>query len=134
MTELEVSVELKKHYEDKREKVNSFYITVNSFLISFITFFKDSGSNSFLEAFIYHVVPYISILININWIYVIRAIIANVNEIHNVIIASDNKGSGLFKHLIELNQKNSVSKKEIFMPILFMTTFLLYLIINFFFG
>lgn len=134
MTELEVSVELKKHYEDKREKVNSFYITVNSFLISFITFFKDSGSNSFLEAFIYHVVPYISILININWIYVIRAIIANVNEIHNVIIAIDNKGSGLFKHLIELNQKNSVSKKEIFMPILFMTTFLLYLIINFFFG
>ena len=91
MTELEVSVELKKHYEDKREKVNSFYITVNSFLISFITFFKDSGSNSFLEAFIYHVVPYISILININWIYVIRAIIANVNEIHNVIIAIDNK-------------------------------------------
>jgi hypothetical protein len=134
VTELEVSVELKKHYEDKREKVNSFYITVNSFLISFITFFKDSGSNSFLEAFIYHVVPYISILININWIYVIRAIIANVNEIHNVIIAIDNKGSGLFKHLIELNQKNSVSKKEIFMPILFMTTFLLYLIINFFFG
>ena len=131
MTDLEVSVELKKHYEDKREKVNGFYITVNSFLISFITFFKDSGSNSFFEAFTYHVIPYISILININWIYVIKAIIANINEVHNVIIVIDNKGSGLFKNLIELNNKNSVSRKEIFMPILFLITFIIYLILDY---
>lgn len=132
-----IAIDSKRHTEQRRDNINSFYISLFSAIIAIIPFIPKFTDNTNLSIeFTSMFLSFLGFLLSLSWLLMLIRINKLLIGIEKFIIDIEKKeGMSFISHLSDyLNHTNppiGITKQQSFIPLVFLSIFVLIFIYNY---